>query len=141
MIEYFTISSTQSTSRSRLLPGMKREPPSGASSSVNFSYATGTDDWLGIVNMRIHRPRIRRLLTVLNDCDPPETMATPRVLPCVGRTEPVLRGIQSIWFLKTAVYRRVSRLGAILEIKTCAFDVPDSHVAQERPRSARRSTG
>ena len=26
-----------------------------------------------------------------------------RVRPCVGRTEPELRGIQSIWFLKTAV--------------------------------------
>lgn len=26
-----------------------------------------------------------------------------KVLPCVGRTDPVDRGIQSIWFLKTAV--------------------------------------
>lgn len=31
-----------------------------------------------------------------------------RVRPCVGRTLPVLRGIQSIWFLKTAVWWGVS---------------------------------
>jgi hypothetical protein len=30
-------------------------------------------------------------------------MAIPSVRPRVGRTEPVLRGIQSIWVLKTAV--------------------------------------
>lgn len=30
----------------------------------------------------------------------------PRVRPCVGLTEPVLRGIQSIWFLNTAVCTR-----------------------------------
>jgi len=27
----------------------------------------------------------------------------PKIRPWVGRTEPVLRGIQSIWFLNTAV--------------------------------------
>lgn len=53
--------------------------------------------------MRIHRPRIRRVFTVLNDWDPPETCAIANVRPCVGRTEPVDNGIQSIWFLKTAV--------------------------------------
>lgn len=57
-----------------------------------------------MANMRIQRPRMRRLFTVLKDCEPPDTMAMPSVRPCVGRTEPVLRGIQSIWFLNTAVY-------------------------------------
>ena len=42
----------------------------------------------------------------MNDCDPPFTCAMARVRPWVGRTEPVERGIQSIWFLKTAVWRR-----------------------------------
>jgi hypothetical protein len=56
-----------------------------------------------MVNMRIQRPRIRREFTVLKDCEPPETCAMARVRPCVGRTEPVESGIQSIWFLKTAV--------------------------------------
>jgi hypothetical protein len=40
---------------------------------------------------------------VLKDWEPPETIARPRVRPWVGRTLPVERGIQSIWFLKTAV--------------------------------------
>jgi hypothetical protein len=39
----------------------------------------------------------------LKDCDPPDTIAMPNVRLCVGLTDPVLRGIQSIWFLKTAV--------------------------------------
>lgn len=54
--------------------------------------------------MRIQRPRMRRELTALKDWEPPETSATARVRPCVGRTEPTERGIQSIWFLKTAVW-------------------------------------
>jgi hypothetical protein len=62
------------------------------------------DDWFGMANMRIQRPRMRKLLTVLKDWEPPETWAMARVRPWVGRTEPVLRGIQSIWFLKTAVW-------------------------------------
>jgi len=70
---------------------------------VKSSCAFGTDDWLGIANMRIHRPRMRKLLTVLKDCEPPKTIAMPSVRPCVGRTDPVLSGIQSIWFLNTAV--------------------------------------
>lgn len=41
---------------------------------------------------------------MLNDCEPPETCARASVRPCVGRTEPVDSGIQSIWFLKTAVF-------------------------------------
>ncbi len=56
-----------------------------------------------MANIRIQRPRIRKVLTVLNDCEPPDTCAIASVLPCVGRTEPVDSGIQSIWFLKTAV--------------------------------------
>lgn len=67
-------------------------------------YACGTDDWFGIVNMRIQRPSRRSEFTVLKDWEPPETMARARVRPCVGLTDPVERGIQSIWFLKTAVY-------------------------------------
>jgi hypothetical protein len=44
---------------------------------------------------------------VLKDCDPPLTWAIASVRPCVGRTEPVERGIQSIWFLKTAVCKGI----------------------------------
>jgi hypothetical protein len=54
------------------------------------------DDWFGIVNIRIHLPRIRRLLTVLKDWEPPDTIAIPKVRPWVGLTDPVLSGIQSI---------------------------------------------
>lgn len=57
-----------------------------------------------MVNIRIQRPRIRREFTALKDWEPPFTWAMARVLPWVGRTLPVLRGIQSIWFLKTAVW-------------------------------------
>lgn len=103
MMVYFTNSSTQSTRRSRFPPAIKREPPSSASLLVNSSYAFGTDDWFGVVNIRIQRPNIRRLFTVLNDCEPPETIAKPRVRPWVGLTDPEERGIQSIWFLNTAV--------------------------------------
>jgi hypothetical protein len=60
------------------------------------------------VNMRIQRPRIRSEFTALKDCDPPQTWPIARVRPCVGRMLPVLSGIQSIWFLKTAVWFLVS---------------------------------
>jgi len=63
-------------------------------------YAIGTELWLGMANMRIHRPSTRSVLTVLNDCEPPLTCAMARVRPCVGRTEPVDKGIQSICCLK-----------------------------------------
>ena len=39
----------------------------------------------------------------MNDCEPPLTCKTTQVRPCVGRTEPVLRGSQSIWFLNAPV--------------------------------------
>lgn len=69
-IVYFTNSSIQSTSRSRLPLDISLLP---SSSSVNCLYAMGMELWFGIANMRIHRPRIRRELTVLNDCEPPLT--------------------------------------------------------------------
>jgi len=59
-------------------------------------YAIGTELWLGIANMRIHRPRMRSEFTLLNDCEPPDTWAMASVRPCVGRIEPDVRGIQSI---------------------------------------------
>lgn len=52
----------------------------------------------------IHLPSILSMLTALKDCEPPDTSAMARVRPCVGLTEPVLSGIQSIWFLKTPVW-------------------------------------
>lgn len=93
---YLTNSSAQSTMRSRFEPGFMRNTPSWSSDSSKRVYACGTDDWFGIANMRIQRPSIRRLFTLLKDCEPPETIASPRVRPWVGRTEPVLKGIQSI---------------------------------------------
>ncbi|MNS75337.1 hypothetical protein D3C72_1088510 [compost metagenome] len=53
--------------------------------------------------MRIQRPSTRSWLTTLNDCEPPQTCITARVLPCVGRTAPMLSGIQSICDLNTPV--------------------------------------
>ena len=38
--------------------------------SSNSSYALGTLDWFGMVNIRIQRPSSRSVLTVLKDCDP-----------------------------------------------------------------------
>jgi hypothetical protein len=48
MMVYLTNSSTQSTKRPLLPPGIIREPPSSVSSFVKSSYDFGTDDWLGI---------------------------------------------------------------------------------------------
>lgn len=56
-----------------------------------------------MVNIRIHRPRTRSELTVLNDCEPPFTCATARNLPCVGLTDPRDSGIWSICNLKIPV--------------------------------------
>ncbi|MNR22873.1 hypothetical protein D3C85_1398530 [compost metagenome] len=70
--------------------------------SSNSMKAFGTEDWLGMVNMRIQRPSTRSWLTVLNDCEPPETCITARVLPWVGRTAPRASGTQSICALNTA---------------------------------------
>ena len=53
--------------------------------------------------MRIHRASRRNSLTALNDWDPPFTCRTTQVRPCVGRTDPVFRGSQSIWFLNAPV--------------------------------------
>ena len=38
-------------------------------------HALGTLDWLGMVTIRIQRPRIRKLFTALKLCDPPLTCA------------------------------------------------------------------
>lgn len=77
-------------------------------------YAFGTELWLGMVNIRIHRPKMRRELTALNDCDPPLTWAIARVRPCVGRTEPDDSGIQSICCLKMPVWsQRVSLVSTL----------------------------
>src|SRR5689334_10629847 len=100
-IVYLTSSSMQSTRRSRFELGIMRLP---SSSEVNCVYAFGTELWLGIANMRIQRPRIRSEFTALNDCDPPLTCATARVLPWVGRTAPDDNGIQSICCLKIPVF-------------------------------------
>ena len=72
-------------------------------SSPNSCQALATEDWLGIVIMRIHRPRMRIWLTALNDWEPPDTCMTASVRPCVGRTAPPGSGIQSIWAFITAL--------------------------------------
>src|SRR3546814_6294058 len=71
--------------------------------SSNSCQALATDDWLGMVTIRIQRPSTRRALTTLNDCDPPETCITAKVRPWVGRTLPSSSGSQSIWLLNTPV--------------------------------------
>lgn len=40
------------------------------------SLTFGTLDWLGMVTMRIQRPRMRRPFTALKLCDPPLTCMT-----------------------------------------------------------------
>jgi len=62
-----------------------------------------TDDWLGIVTIRIQRPSTRIWLTALKLCEPPETCMTASVRPCVGLTAPTERGIQSICAFITAL--------------------------------------
>ena len=79
-------------------------------------YAFGIEDWFGIVNMRIQRPRIRRELTALKDWEPPDTCATAKVRPCVGRTLFTRRGIQSIWFLNTAVFMMMTMRKLIISL-------------------------
>eukprot|EP00539_Tryblionella_compressa_P010444 CAMPEP_0178795314 /NCGR_PEP_ID=MMETSP0745-20121128/10055_1 /TAXON_ID=913974 /ORGANISM="Nitzschia punctata, Strain CCMP561" /LENGTH=91 /DNA_ID=CAMNT_0020453689 /DNA_START=192 /DNA_END=467 /DNA_ORIENTATION=- len=64
--------------------------------SSNSCHAFAIEDWFVQHGMRIHLASSRRALTALNDWLPPLTCATQHVFPCVGRTEPVLRGIQSI---------------------------------------------
>lgn len=71
--------------------------------SSNSCQALATEDWLGIVNILIQRPRIRIWFTALKDCDPPQTCITASVLPCEGRTAPSLKGIQSICAFITAL--------------------------------------
>ena len=79
---------------------------------------------------------MRKVLTVLKDCDPPDTIASPRVRPCVGRTEPVLKGIQSIRFLNTAVFR----VSDTRKLRTMATgDLRYCHAARDLPRSDRHS--
>jgi len=135
---YLTNSSMQSTSRSLLPLGISLLP---ASSSVNCLYAMGMELWFGMTNMRIHRPSIRRALTVLKDCDPPFTCAIPRVRPWVGRTEPVDSGIQSIWFLKTAVYKRAAISMTLNKYVVCwGANLRGSHAAQDISIYAHRST-
>ena len=56
-----------------------------------------TEDWFGIVIIRIQRPSTRIWFTALKDCEPPDTCITASVRPCVGRTAPPGSGIQSIW--------------------------------------------
>jgi len=44
--------------------------------SSSSKKACATDDWFGIVSMRIQRPSTRSWLTALNDCEPPLTCAS-----------------------------------------------------------------
>ena len=45
-----------------------------------------------MVNIRIHRPNSRSVLTALKDCEPPHTCMTASVRPWVGRIPPMLSG-------------------------------------------------
>mmetsp|Transcript_26854 Transcript_26854/g.86278 ORF Transcript_26854/g.86278 Transcript_26854/m.86278 type:complete len:209 (-) Transcript_26854:284-910(-) len=109
-------SSITSTTRSRNGPGFMRP------ASSNSCHAFATEDWLVVQGILIQRASRRSSLTALKDCEPPFTCSTAAVRPCVGRTLPVLRGSQSIWFLKTPV--RVPCISG--ETHTCASDQSDS---------------
>lgn len=58
---------------------MKTSPefwkPLGFVREASRGRTLGTEDWLGMVIMRIQRPSTLRVFTVLNDCDPPFTCA------------------------------------------------------------------
>ena len=89
MMVYLTNSSMTSTKRSRFPLGRSRAwPLPSPPSSSNCLYAVGMLDWFGTVNMRIQRPRTRRLLTVLNDWLPPFTWTIPRTARAVSRASP-----------------------------------------------------
>src|SRR3546814_18431741 len=49
--------------------------------SSNSSYALATDDWFGMVNIRIQRPSTRSVLIVLKLCEPAQTCITANVRP------------------------------------------------------------
>ena len=103
-IEYFTSSFMQSTRRSWCPLGINLLLLSFLSSAiVNCVSAIGMELWFGIVNMRIHFPRIRSEFTVLKDWESLLTWTTASVRPCVGRTKPVDKDTQSIWVLNTVV--------------------------------------
>ena len=73
-------------------------------SSLAYTAAKqGVPDDLIMQIMRIHRPNKRIWLTALKDWDPPLTCMTASVLPWVGRTAPLWRGIQSICDFKMPV--------------------------------------
>ena len=55
----------------------------------NFSQAFGRELWLGIVIIRIQRPKTRIWLTVLNNRDSLENCIKARVFPGVGRLPPM----------------------------------------------------
>src|SRR3546814_7617371 len=90
--------------------------------SSNSCQALATDDWLGMVTIRIQRPSTRRVLTTLNDCDPPQTCITASVRPWVGRTLPSSSGSQSIWFLNTPrSEEHTSELQSLMRISYAVF--------------------
>lgn len=106
----FTNSSIQSTNLSRLPLGKSLALPlPSPPSSSNALYAIGKLLWFAIVNIRIHLPNTLNEFTALKLWDPPLICITESVRPCVGRTEPVDRGIQSISISILAVNYKRSR--------------------------------
>jgi hypothetical protein len=84
--------------------------------------AIATEDWFGIVNIRIQRPSKRSVLTALNDCDPPDTCMTASVRPCVGRIPFISSGRWSICaFISPVIWPWRSG-----EHQTCPSDHIDS---------------
>ena len=89
-----------SMTRSRKDESFMRPPSSSLSNSFQ---PLATLDWFVVQGMRIHLASFRSSLTALKDCEPPFTCSTAHVRPWEGRTLPLVRGIQSIWFLNTPV--------------------------------------
>src|SRR3546814_9062682 len=99
---------------------MSRPPPVSTRtytlfpSTTLFRSALATLDWFGMVIIRIHRPRMRSVLTLLNDCDPAETCITASreaVSPCEcaatlrpQRSEEHTSELQSLMRISYAVY-------------------------------------
>src|SRR3546814_14124913 len=71
---------------------MIRRPPISTRTDTLFPYTTLFRSWLGMVTIRIQRPSRRNVLTLLKDCDPPDTCITASVRPCVGRMPPISSG-------------------------------------------------
>ena len=71
---------------------------------------------------------------VLENCESPETLAMASVWPCVGLTELMFSGIQSIWFPYSALLKLLAFICDALVTIVSKKTLPDFHAVREKPR-------